>query len=204
MFKKNKQLIIGFLLGALIFGVVPVGATVQDYLLKKSSAKLMVDGKEFANKDLPVLNYQGYNYIPAATFREICNRIGVGFEWVGEKNEIQISTIKNSIERESGTESKNDSTINMQKDGLQLMVVDEVEYLTIYDVMNFVRDTNRDYIIEWWTETNSFRLVEMKASGGKEYKVLIKDIPVSIFHNKNRTAYVEYNYFKHNILPLIK
>lgn len=77
MFKKHKQLIMGFLLGALVFGIVPVGATVQDYLLKKSTAKLMVDGVEFANKELPVLNYQGYNYVPAATFMEICDTIGV-------------------------------------------------------------------------------------------------------------------------------
>ena len=44
----------------------------------------MIDG-ETAKKELPVLNYQGYNYIPAATFREICDTIGVGFEWVGIK-----------------------------------------------------------------------------------------------------------------------
>lgn len=109
MFKKYKQLVIGFLLGALLFGIVPVGATVQEYILKKSSAKLMVDEKEFSNKELPVLLYKGYNYIPAATFREICDIIGVGFEYVGEKNEIQINTKKvastqegkvNSMEKE--------------------------------------------------------------------------------------------------------
>lgn len=52
MFKKHKQLVIGFLLGALLFGIIPASANIQEYLLKKSSAKLMVDGVEFANKDL--------------------------------------------------------------------------------------------------------------------------------------------------------
>lgn len=95
MLKKHKQLIIGFLLGALLFSVVPVGATIGEYILKKSTAKLMVDGKEFANKDLPVLNYKGYNYIPAATFREICDTIGSRYSFILIKSlPLYVFTLK--------------------------------------------------------------------------------------------------------------
>lgn len=186
MFKKHKQLIIGFILGVLFFGIVPVGATVQDYILKKSSAKLMVDEKEFSNKELPVLLYKGYNYIPAATFREICDIIGVGFEYVGEKNEIQINT-KEVISTQEG---KVNSMEKVVKDGFNLVVENGVEYVKLRDVFEKLSE---DYMFDA-LPNKTINFVHLE-------EVLIENMPYKIIDNK---TYIEYEYFTNNILHLVK
>jgi hypothetical protein len=88
----NKQTISAFIIGALITGCIPAYAAVQEYILTSTASKITVDGAEVKNDQLPMMSYQGYNYIPAATFRDICDKIGVGFEWNNEAKEIQITT----------------------------------------------------------------------------------------------------------------
>jgi hypothetical protein len=106
MLKKFRHLIIGFVLGALFFRVIPVGAAIQEYILYKSEVQLTVDGQEYNNPELPILNYKGYNYIPAATFRDICNAIGVDFQWAGQVNQIQLRTGNVPIEPNNVNESE--------------------------------------------------------------------------------------------------
>lgn len=195
MFKKYKQLIIGFILGALVFGIIPVSAVVQDYILKKSETKLMVDGKEFANKELPVLIYKGYNYIPAATFREICDTIGVGFEWVGEKNEIQINTNRSMTIKET----KVKDMIDIEKDGYKLFVVDGVEYILPREI--FEKHIDQGYDFRFIPETKELYFYHTNNLRNGDEEILLRNIETHIFQNK---SYIEYNYFKENILPLIK
>ncbi|TCU72859.1 hypothetical protein EV204_105195 [Tissierella praeacuta] len=209
MFKKYNQLIIGFLLGALLFSIVPVSATIQEYLLQKSSAKLIVNGKEFSNKDLPVLNHKGYNYIPAATFREICNTIGVSFEWVGGKKEIQIDTNKKpiveTIEKPVGERQVNNvedviskkATV-YKKDGYDIFVVDGIEYVSLIG------------ICEKYYERYNFKSAEGSSSANRSMVFVnevsnerLLDIPheqIYVFENR---MHLRYEYFLNNVLPLI-
>lgn len=87
-----KKFVLGFLAAALLFTALPIGAAVQQYTLQATAAKIVVDGTEAKDDKLPIMAYQGYNYIPAAVFRSICDKIGVGFKWDNEKKEIQINT----------------------------------------------------------------------------------------------------------------
>ncbi|MGJ0847414.1 hypothetical protein ACR77J_12055 [Tissierella praeacuta] len=202
MFKKYKQLIIGFLLGALLFSIVPVSATIQEYLLQKSSAKLIVNGKEFSNKDLPVLNHKGYNYIPAATFREVCNTIGVSFEWVGGKNEIQIDTNKKpiveTIEKPVGERKVNNVTEKIEKDGYSLLVVDGVEYIGLREIID--HHSGYGFIYNEDSKKVDFIYNSSRFGSPKLDEVLLKDIPYDIFTG---TTYTKYNFFKETLFPLI-
>ncbi|HHX60608.1 MAG TPA: hypothetical protein GX707_07835 [Epulopiscium sp.] len=196
MLKKNKQLITGFILGAIIFGTMPVQAKVQEYLLQKSTAKVMVDGKEFANKALPVLSYKNSNYIPMATFREICNTIGVGFEWVGESREVQISTGKNEVAKEE----KKSEISSIEKDGYKLIVVDGVEYVEPRSVSE--KHLDQGYDFGFVSDTKEFYFYHANDRRSlSDKKTLLNNIPHSIFEDK---GHIEYDYFKRNILPLIK
>lgn len=129
MLRKYKHFLIGFLVGALLFTLIPANAAVQEYILQKSSAKITVDGKEFANKDLPVLNYKGYNYIPAAVFRGICEKLGLGFDWVGETNEIQIQT-----------KGEGDLSDTIGQALIEYKTVDGKEYVSIVDVKAYCKE----------------------------------------------------------------
>jgi hypothetical protein len=93
--KKYKQLIIGIIIGVVVASIVPVGAAIEGYVLKKSPHKLVVNGEYWQEDTLPMMIYQdGYNYIPAATFRTICENMNIPFAWDGEKEEIQIGETK--------------------------------------------------------------------------------------------------------------
>lgn len=202
MLKKNKQLIIGFVLGALLFTIIPVNATVQEYILKTSPDKFIVDGEEIVNEKLPMLKYGGYNYIPAGTFREICDKIGVGFEWVGEKKEIRIDTGKNvsfSPAERRGEEMENIEYI--EKDGYELLVVDGVEYITYHEAH---KKFPEEYVIAALPDkTLNFVHQKNKDKFGRVEKetIFIRDVPYKIVGNM---TCIEYEYFSTNILPLVK
>lgn len=210
MFKKNKQLIIGFILGALLFTIVPVGATVQDYLLKKSTAKLMVDGNEFLNKELPVLNYQGYNYIPAATFREICDTIDVEFEWVGEKNEIQIDTRKDSTKTNISQQPsiQEDAIINTEDENIVL--INGVKHISRDGINDYLRNANENkkqnekhYLSPFKDYTNKIYTLD-----GENTSIIIDDVPIKRVYGKqfynNFGEFIEYDFFQNTIAPLTK
>ncbi len=59
-----KKFILGVLVGALLFGILPVSAAIQDYILYKTDYKIFLDGKEYNDKDYPALSYKGKTYMP--------------------------------------------------------------------------------------------------------------------------------------------
>lgn len=201
MFKKHKQLIIGFVLGVLLFSIVPVSATVQEYLLQKSSAKLMVDGIEFSNKELPVLNYKGYNYLPAATFREICDKIGVGFEWVGEKKEIQIETGTKNNTAISNKEQSLTQATTYKKDGFDILTHNNKEYVAYVDIKNKLPD---GYKFDYEPGKNIIFIAtyERDKDGRDTIKsIVLNDIPHILYERK---TWIEYDYYLNNIIQIKK
>lgn len=203
MFKKNKQLIIGFLLGTMLFSIVPVGATIQEYLLKKSEVKVMVDGTEFANKELPVLIYKGYNYIPAATFREITDTLGVGFEYVGDKKEIQIDTkkiveVKEEIKLEQ--ERKVDNMDETVKDGYNLIVEDGIEYIGLFEIDKKYYDKGFAFKYNNESKLYSLEYNPQKSHPIDKYETMLENIECKIFKGH---SYIEYKFFKENILQIL-
>lgn len=194
MFKKNKQLIIGFILGALLFSIVPVSATIEEFILNRSETKLTLDGADITDENLPILIMKpGYNYIPAGTFKEICDKMGVGFEWVGSSNEIQISTVKNiSV---PPTEERNGQSMNrIEKDGYQLLVVDGVEYISFKEIHNHYN--KQGYNFGYDEDKNQTYFYK----NSDEKIILLQDIQISAF---NGISHIKYEFFKNNILTLI-
>lgn len=187
MLKKHKQLIIGFLLGALLFGVIPVGAVIQEYVLTKSRVRLVIDGEEFANDDLPILYMEpGYNYLPAAAFRDICSKLDLWFEYVGEKNEIHIETkIKNDM-----VERKDDNMKIGVKEEYNIIVDDGIEYVLLREISEKLP---KNYVFD--------ALIDKSINFAYQNKVLIENMPYKIINNK---TYVSYEYLVNNILPLIE
>lgn len=209
MLKKHKQFITGFILGAIIFSAIPVQAKVQEYLLQKSTAKVMVDGKEFANKELPVLNYKNYNYIPMATFREICNTIGVGFEWVGESSEVQIST-ENKLEKQetSPTLPIQEDTIT-RTDDENVIFINDVKYISIDGVGIHLENINRDkqyndhyYISPFKDRTTKLYTLNQGEVNIIINNIIIKRVPGEEFYKNDN--FIEYDFFQDKIVPSTK
>lgn len=84
---KNRQLIIGILIGALIFGGIPVFAATGQYILTQARYKIVVNGVEYADTELPILNYNGTTYVP---LRAVGKLLGNEPRWNEEKRQVEI------------------------------------------------------------------------------------------------------------------
>jgi hypothetical protein len=134
MFKKYRQLIIGFAI-CLLFVVVPVGAAVNEYTLKQSECKIVVDGKEVKG-ELPLLIMDpGFNYIAAAEFRSICDKIGIDFEFDPPTKEIRITTrqdVKTMLSQSAVNEKESEGVsevITQTPDGLEVFQYEGEKYI---------------------------------------------------------------------------
>lgn len=215
MLKKHKQLIIGFLLGALLFGVIPVGAVIQEYVLTKSRVRLVIDGEEFANQDLPVLYMApGYNYLPAASFREICDKLGIEFEYVSATNEIQINTKKTSetINQELPRTPSVDEDVVIPTDEEYIVLINNIKYISKDGINEYLRKVNKDRFgrAQYFLGMGSLaeRTEKFYTLDAGEMNILIESVPIKVVFNheypNHRMSFVEYDYWKDNILPLIK
>lgn len=153
--KQIRVLVLGIVIGLLLS--VPVNGIAQ-YVLKESDCKLIVDGVEVKG-DLPLLIMDpGYNYLPAAEFRSICSKIGVGFEFDQPTKEIRIDTFQVSpteaLLKELGVEKVSvptfDYTLSNYKNCKSVIFnfkeyVDILDYCNTYDIT--MRATNKGVII---------------------------------------------------------
>lgn len=112
----KKGFILGFLCAALLFTAIGAGV----YTLVPSTTKLVVDGAEVKDDKLPVLYMEpGYNYVPAAVFRAICDKIGVRFAYVEANNAIQIDTrVKETVVTNKLVKEGDNVSVPLNKYGL--------------------------------------------------------------------------------------
>lgn len=211
-----KKFVLGFILGALLFSIIPASAAIQEYVLQKSDVRIMVDGEEHADKELPVLNYKGYNYLPAAAFRGICDKIGVGFNWDNAKKEIQITAVTQA------KEGDNVSDVPLNKYGLPDFRDYEGEKPAIerdgrysYFTYNGVRYIRAENYLESFKENpfpKNFRFerivengkftdrIEFQKAQGEMWDIitLIEEVPYAYLD----AFYLVNDYFINTILPL--
>lgn len=84
-----KKFIAGFLVGAMLFATIPLSAAIEEYLCYKADYKVMVNGEEYINADLPILNYKGNTYAP---FRSILEKAGLEVAWNAELGQAEVSS----------------------------------------------------------------------------------------------------------------
>ncbi len=83
-----KKFLFGFFVAALLFSTIPIGAAVQEYILKPANTKILYNGAEVKDKLLPVLTYQENKYIPESVLKEICQRSNLGYASTGSSIQI--------------------------------------------------------------------------------------------------------------------
>jgi len=95
MTKTLKGFAMGVLVGALLMvSTYAVAAQVNQYLLSKADYPIYVDDKLYEG-NLPVLNYQGYTYVPLRALSEI---FGVKTFWNEELQQVEITPGEQPIE----------------------------------------------------------------------------------------------------------
>ena len=87
-----KKFIIGFLLGAMIFGIAGYAVT---YVAQPATFKVMVNGEEFVS-DPPVLVIEGSTYLP---LRAMGDALGVPVEWNAELKQAEVGNSHDTKEQ---------------------------------------------------------------------------------------------------------
>jgi|GEM_PF-3386052 len=127
--KRIGNILIGFLIGLLV--AMPVNAAVQEYILKQSGWKIVVDGVEIKDERYPVLLLDpGYNYLAAGLFRSICDKIGLGFEADAETKEIRINTKQQA---QLTTESKGVERVSIASEKITKTVYEDCKAIIYND-----------------------------------------------------------------------
>jgi hypothetical protein len=154
MFKKifNKQTIIAFILGGLIFSSMPVLADTMQYIFVQSNCKLMIDGKEYSNPDIPINLYlkDQSNYAPLAVFRDICTKLNIPFEYNNTTKEINITTIRKEETVLSETIPQTLATpvtptnnlVAYEENGLTIVEISGIKFIKISSIDEKLKNTN--------------------------------------------------------------
>jgi len=188
--KSARNAISGIIIGIML--TVTATAAVQEYTLKKSECKLVVDGVEVKG-ELPLLIMDpGYNYIPAAQFRSICDKIGIGFEFDVPTKEVRIET------RQAQIETKEVEAVKITETPDGIKTIDTwhgKQYIGNLYIRLKANETGYTFIKN---RQNVWEIIRLK-----DNKVLLTDIPTTALTGYGGYAAVEVNYYIENIMPII-
>lgn len=125
---KHKELFVGIVLGAMIFGGISIFAdgTLNVYL---NPFKITVNGVE---KDIEGYNINEYSYFK---LRDIGEQVGFDVDF--KEDTIMINTSTNAI-------TENTSATSVGNDGFNYVTMDGEEYISCKDVDSFMWDA-----VEW-------------------------------------------------------
>jgi hypothetical protein len=91
-----KSIFIGIIIGIMLTSSVFAVEEITQYIFSQSPHKLIVDGKEYSNPDIPInlFVYENRNYAPIAVIRDLALQLGVNFSFDANTKEIRINTSK--------------------------------------------------------------------------------------------------------------
>ena len=193
-----KKFFLGFLTAALLFSALPIGAAVRQYTLKPATAKFTIDGVEIKDEKLPLLFLDpGYNYIPAAMFRQICDKIGVGFKWDNETKAMEIDT--------KGTDATTTGAVTVDYDKTNDKITstpDGISDIEFHDGKYYIPF----YLIKNKYADSGYRFMFFDVNNRNKLTIFMNDALVS--DNIHVTwdygfSYIEYEYYVNSVLPLL-
>ena len=91
-----RKIIIGFIVGCVLsMSATAFAAPVKQFILTKITYPILVNGVEYADEQLPALNYEGNTYIPLAKIGDL---LGVDYRWNAEKKRVEIGETPDDVD----------------------------------------------------------------------------------------------------------
>lgn len=85
-----KKFVIGISVGVIFaLGTTVFAESIKQYILKEASYPIIVNGIEYQDNELPILNYEGSTYVPLAKLGDLT---GVDYAWNGDLRQVEILT----------------------------------------------------------------------------------------------------------------
>lgn len=122
---KFKELLLGIVIGGVIFGAIPVIANnIDTFFAKKVDYPIMVNG-ETTKLNMPIVSIDDRTYIP---LRSLCDVLGINIFWNEEYRRIEITK----------------DTLYEKKEGNSFMNIENIEIIDEYTI----RFNGEEYIKE--------------------------------------------------------
>lgn len=202
---KYKQLIIGFIIGAIMFSLAPVSAAIEEFILYKADYKLVINGVEYNDPELPLMSYKGYT---VGSVRKILEAAGVPITWNAELGQAEVTTpqVQSIIESEVMTLPEIPTEqITQTPDGItQIDTWEGKQYIGFIYIRNKIKEKGYDFVkvrsvtslspIPYGTHDADWKIT-------KNEEVILDNIPTIFMYGAGE---VEINYYINTILPLIQ
>lgn len=158
-----KKFFIGMIVGILFFSMSPVKALTSDYILKIADYKVMINGKEYKDDSLPILNYQGYTYAP---MKSMLSSAGLNISWNAQLKVAEVT--------------------NNGGDKMTIYTIENVQYLEGRDI---VIKNNFNYNFALGKDANGNKILNFVDKDGN---ILIQNIPFVANNGKTYINYDYY------------
>jgi hypothetical protein len=140
-----KRFVAGIVIGsALAISTSVFADSIEQYILTKVNYPLVVKGKEYANADLPVLNYQGNTYVPLKAIGDV---LGTKVNWNDQLKRVEIGNNEVSNQGTSVSNENNATSISPLT-GYTLVVKIKGDIYLLRDVkssQHLYRDNKENY-----------------------------------------------------------
>lgn len=194
-----KKYMAGLLTGILLMSILPVYAAIEEFVLYKADYKLVINEAEYADAELPLLNYKGYTYAPV---RSVFDAAGLNISWNADLGQAEVTTnpegttetesVTGSTPTESASETAGateegtegaamESTPDLTQYNLELNVLTTQYNADIQAMESTTRDANNALYADWYS---TYKNVQNSTTAQIAYNVMQGNITA----NNNQLA----------------
>lgn len=192
-----KKFIIGFIVGALMFSIIPVMAQ-EGLTVVPNPFPVLIDG---VVTEVEGYNINGYTFLKLADF----GKAGLTVKFNETDKQIEISSTKKAVITPEPIPDKGDDVVSdkqvYEENGYKVIMDNEVEYYSWKSICDNIEP--KGYNIGYDKTGDSMFLIKyntIKKSTADSTKIL-ESIPYKIF---NDATHIPKDYYLNKILPLIK
>lgn len=192
-----KKFIIGFIVGALMFSIIPVMAQ-EGLTVVPNPFPVVIDG---VVTEVEGYNINGYTFLKLADF----GKAGLTVKFNETDKQIEISSTKKAVITPEPIPDKGDDVVSdkqvYEENGYKVIMDNEVEYYSWKSICDNIEP--KGYNIGYDKTKDSMFLIKyntIKKSTADSTKIL-ESIPYKIF---NDATHIPKDYYLNKILPLIK
>ena len=126
MLKKCKQLILGVVIGGLLFGVVPaIANTLRTFTAEEASFPVLVNGVE-VKLDMPIVTIEGRTYMPLRALGDV---LGVKVDWNDEKQRAEVIKEGDKVNQESNSD--------VNEANVKYKIINGIEMINVTDLNDY-------------------------------------------------------------------
>jgi hypothetical protein len=189
---RMKKFIIGFIVGALMFSIIPVMAQ-EGLTVVPNPFPVVIDG---VVTEVEGYNINGYTFLKLADF----GKAGLTVKFNETDKQIEISSTEKAIITPEPIPDKGDDVVSdvekFEENGYQAIRKDGVVYYLKLSILDKIYP---EYNIGY--DNGNVFLVKYNDKNKDGYTVLLDNIPFKIFEDR---TYIEKEFYLNTMLPLIK